>query len=149
MDSSQTLLCGITILLTPLYKDAISRGECRTVIWQGDELAAAFKKLLEDTATASMFGLLSQQINPGSKLEIRAEVAGDQDADEESSEFISLELDIFGDRQLFRNLCGIEKACAYGVAICRDLEHALVKFSSPTPLRDLKWKIIMDEYGEQ
>jgi len=144
-------LCGITIDITPGYSNANIRKQCRTLLWENDEINSKFKRVLEGANIQYMTLLINRQFTPPSYLRVCTDASGYEDSDEGTRiEVFSLDFDFYGDAEMEEKVSDIVMDDSTGRAICKQLRTILVRYIAEIlPDAKLKWQLEIAEYRQQ
>lgn len=145
------LICGISVNVIPLYKNAMMRKLLQRHLWNDGEVHDKLRRVLTTSGIASVSDLIRAHYKCPGYLRVVADIDGVQDEDGESDdcETFMLDLDVFGDPEWYGGVSAVLSNQENDTVVTKDLRNAVVGYvSSVCPEAQLEWKVEVDAYGE-
>ncbi len=150
MSDPNNLICGVTIVFTPIYLNDKIRMSCRAPLWEGDEINGKFKSVLEGAGIQYLSQILKDRLALTSYLRVCTEARGDEDTDDDGTriEVFVLDIDVFGDPAQDEAVIDVVTDDATCRILCKKLRVSSIGYITEVlPDVKLNWKIEVSDLG--
>jgi hypothetical protein len=144
-------MCGISIDVIPTYSTLDVKEQCRSLLWDKDEISDKFKRVLEDAGSQHMNSLISFRFTSPDDVEVSSEAWGYEDDDDDGTpiEAFFLEINFYGDESIEEEIAEIVLDDATDIAVCKYIKSKVEGYiSGILPEAKLKWKIEVESWSQ-
>lgn len=144
------IICGITIDLTPTYKNRQDWTRCRKHLVSRKAVHPAFRKALGRCGAESLSQVLLKQLGGKATCHVRCTVdLIEFDAEDDLRDVFCVDIDVMGDLDLLEVFGPVVEDVATSTILCRALKGAAKAFSKQEiPGPPVAWDVEFSEYRE-